>query len=255
MQGVDVFFVGHIQDLVIQGLIDAILKQARLQGAVKVACLGIEHLSFGVADEQAGERVFQLFIFAEIMLEGLFAHTDIRVAQEFMIGRSVEELLFTVDLHIFIGEPDALEGLVRDSGDLIDLAHEGFHLVAETVRDGAEELFHRIAEVRTLRLLQIGADGVRMADQLQRDKGQIKLCLLQQIICGSQVLLVLHVLWLDVSAHPRINDQIFQASLECLLIIEEGDVGVYGIADVPFACAQRLQLSLACVQLRIKGLL
>ena len=129
-----------------------------------MTCLGIEHLSFGVADEQAGERVFQLFIFAEIMLEGLFAHTDIRVAQEFMIGRSVEELLFTVDLHIFIGEPDALEGLVRDSGDLIDLAHEGLHLVAETVRDGAEELFHRIAEVRALRLLQIGADGVRMAE-------------------------------------------------------------------------------------------
>ena len=169
-----------------------------------------------------------------------------------MIRGAIEELFFAVDLDIVKGQPDALEGLIRNGSDLLDLAHQLFHLIAEPMGNGAEQFFHRIAEIPASLLFEIFADRIRMADQLQRHKGQIQLGLLHQIGCVGQVLLILHVRRFHVRAHLGIDVQVFQAAFKAFLIFEKLYIGFDRIADVILSAAQGSQLLFAAFELFVK---
>ena len=85
----NVFFVGHDQNFVIECFINTVLKQTGLQSTVKMAGLGIEDLSFGIADQQIGKGIFHISVLFEIMLKCLSSHVHIFIAQKFMISCTV----------------------------------------------------------------------------------------------------------------------------------------------------------------------
>jgi len=85
----NVFFVGHDQNFVVECFINTVLKQTGLQGTVKMAGLGIEDLSFGIADQQIGKGIFHISVLFEIMLKCLSSHVHIFIAQKFMISCTV----------------------------------------------------------------------------------------------------------------------------------------------------------------------